>query len=35
VVTRLRREYRVVAPEVDDSRPRQWVAAEARELVVV
>jgi hypothetical protein len=32
VVTRLRRKYRVVAPELDERRRRQWAAAEAREL---
>jgi hypothetical protein len=30
-VTRLRRKYRVVAPELDERRRRQWAAAEARE----
>jgi hypothetical protein len=29
-VTRLRRKYRVVAPELDERRRRQWAAAEAR-----
>jgi hypothetical protein len=32
VVRRLRRKYRVVAPELDERRRRQWAAAEAREL---
>jgi hypothetical protein len=32
VVTRLRRKYRVVAPELDERRRRQWAAAEAREI---
>jgi Rhodopirellula transposase DDE domain len=32
VVTRIRRKYRVVAPELDERRRRQWAAAEAREL---
>jgi Rhodopirellula transposase DDE domain len=31
-VTRLRRKYRVVAPELDERRRRQWAAAEAREI---
>ena len=31
-VTRLRRKYRVVAPELDERRRRQWAAAEAREV---
>jgi hypothetical protein len=31
-VTRIRRKYRVVAPELDERRRRQWAAAEAREL---
>lgn len=31
-VTRTRRKYRVVAPELDERRRRQWAAAEAREL---
>jgi Rhodopirellula transposase DDE domain len=31
-VTRLRRKYRIVAPELDERRRRQWAAAEAREL---
>jgi hypothetical protein len=31
VVTRIRRKYRVVAPELDERRRRQWAAAEARE----
>jgi hypothetical protein len=31
-VTRLRRKYRAVAPELDERRRRQWAAAEAREL---
>ena len=31
-VTRLRRQYRVVAPELDERRRRQWAAAEAREV---
>jgi DDE family transposase len=30
-VTRIRRKYRVVAPELDERRRRQWAAAEARE----
>jgi hypothetical protein len=30
-VARLRRKYRVVAPELDERRRRQWAAAEARE----
>jgi len=29
---RLRRKYRMVAPELDERRRRQWAAAEAREL---
>jgi hypothetical protein len=29
---RLRRKYRVVAPELDERRRRQWAAAEAREV---
>jgi len=29
---RLRRKYRVVAPELDERRRRQWAAAEAREI---
>jgi hypothetical protein len=32
VITRLRRKYRVVAPELDERRRRQWAAAEAREI---
>jgi hypothetical protein len=32
LVTRLRRKYRVVAPELDERRRRQWAAAEAREV---
>jgi hypothetical protein len=32
VVTRLRRKYRVVAPELDERRRRQWAAAEALEI---
>jgi hypothetical protein len=32
VVTRLRRKYRAVAPELDERRRRQWAAAEAREI---
>jgi len=32
VVTRLRRKYRVVAPELDERRRRQWAAAEARDV---
>jgi len=31
-VTRVRRKYRVVAPELDERRRRQWAAAEAREI---
>jgi hypothetical protein len=31
-VTRTRRKYRVVAPELDERRRRQWAAAEAREI---
>jgi hypothetical protein len=31
-VLRLRRKYRVVAPELDERRRRQWAAAEAREI---
>lgn len=31
-VTRIRRKYRVVAPELDERRRRQWAAAEAREV---
>ena len=31
-VTRIRRKYRIVAPELDERRRRQWAAAEAREL---
>jgi hypothetical protein len=31
-VTRIRRKYRVVAPELDERRRRQWAAAEAREI---
>ena len=31
-VTRLRHKYRVVAPELDERRRRQWAAAEAREI---
>jgi Rhodopirellula transposase DDE domain len=31
-LTRLRRKYRVVAPELDERRRRQWAAAEAREV---
>ena len=31
-VTRIRREYRIVAPELDERRRRQWAAAEAREV---
>ena len=30
-VTRLRRKYRAVAPELDERRRRQWAAAEARD----
>jgi len=30
-VTRIRRKYRVVAPELDERRRRQWAAAEARD----
>jgi len=30
-IERLRRKYRVVAPELDERRKRQWAAAEARE----
>lgn len=30
-ITRIRRKYRVVAPELDERRRRQWAAAEARE----
>ena len=32
MITRLRRKYRVVAPELDERRRRQWAAAEAREI---
>ena len=32
MITRLRRRYRVVAPELDERRRRQWAAAEAREI---
>jgi hypothetical protein len=32
VIARLRRKYRVVAPELDERRRRQWAAAEAREI---
>ena len=32
MVTRLRRKYRVVAPELDERRRRQWAAAEARDV---
>ena len=32
MVTRLRRKYRVVAPELDERRRRQWAAAEALEI---
>jgi Rhodopirellula transposase DDE domain len=32
VITRLRRKYRVVAPELDERRRRQWAAAEACEM---
>ena len=31
-VARVRRKYRVVAPELDERRRRQWAAAEAREI---
>lgn len=31
-ITRIRRKYRVVAPELDERRRRQWAAAEAREV---
>ena len=31
-VTRIRRKYRIVAPELDERRRRQWAAAEAREV---
>jgi hypothetical protein len=31
-VTRLRRKYRVMAPELDERRRRQWAAVEAREV---
>ena len=31
-VSRIRRKYRVVAPELDERRRRQWAAAEAREV---
>jgi hypothetical protein len=31
-VTRIRRKYRVVAPELDERHRRQWAAAEAREI---
>ena len=31
-VARIRRKYRVVAPELDERRRRQWAAAEAREV---
>jgi hypothetical protein len=31
-VTRIRRKYRVVAPELDERRRRQWPAAEARKV---
>jgi hypothetical protein len=31
-IARLRRKYRVVAPELDERRRRQWAAAEAREI---
>lgn len=31
-IRRLRRKYRVVGPELDERRKRQWAAAEAREL---
>jgi DDE family transposase len=31
-VTRVRRKYRVVAPELDERRRRQWAAAEAGEI---
>ena len=31
-VTRIRHKYRVVAPELDERRRRQWAAAEAREV---
>jgi hypothetical protein len=31
-VIRVRRKYRVVAPELDERRRRQWAAAEAREI---
>lgn len=31
-ITRIRRKYRVVAPELDERRRRQWAAAETREV---
>lgn len=31
-VARIRRKYRIVAPELDERRRRQWAAAEARDL---
>jgi DDE family transposase len=31
-LTRIRRKYRLLAPEMDERRRRQWAAAEAREL---
>lgn len=30
-ITRIRRKYRIVAPELDERRRRQWAAAEARD----
>jgi len=32
VIARIQRRYRVLAPEMDERRRRQWAAAEAREL---
>jgi len=32
VIARIRRKYRMLAPEMDERRRRQWAASEAREL---